>query len=103
VADILGLAGQVGAAAAARDHVGRAKADHLAGQVAHARHVDALEEADAFALQVLKPLFGGGIERKLVGDAARSPVDLCDGGIEFVERPAPAIGKIVTHGVQVLW
>jgi hypothetical protein len=73
MADILGLAGQVGAAAAARDHVGRAGRSP-AGQVAHARHVDALEEADAFALQVLKPLFGGGIERKLVGDAARSPL-----------------------------
>jgi hypothetical protein len=38
-----------------------------------------------------------------VADAARRIVALLDGGIETVERPAAAIGEIVTHVFQVLW
>jgi hypothetical protein len=68
------------------DHVGRAQADHLAGEVAHTRHVDALQEADVFALEILEPLFGRRIERELVADAARRVVALLDGG----KRPSSA-------------
>jgi hypothetical protein len=52
---------QVGAP---RDHVGRAEADHLTLKVT-TPSVDALEEADALALEILEALFAGGGRAKL--------------------------------------